>query len=266
METRTVKMEEIQRLPEVQIRALVSKKTVNEYAEMIGEGTHFDPVDVFPHPEGGYILADGWHRYLAREERGLKSIEVNIHEVIADAVSEAIEFSCERNTRHGLRMSNEDKRNAIRTILNNEKLRRKSDRQISKMVSVSPQLVAEVRSEAAAEDAEAIKKKAKKKKASSTTVSDQYSDNDNVDEQAERFKTFKGWVTAGYIDWPAVIEVFASKTHFPMLMPKKDAKLRLVVGESTRTMYIVRVDLVRKGDDTMLEVEVEKPKEKSAKA
>src|ERR1700688_251353 len=104
METKSVKMEEVVRLPEVQVRASISKRTVTEYADLIGDGVTFDPVDVFVDGEGRYIMADGWHRFLAREERGLKNIEITIHETASDAIAEAIEFSCQRNSQHGLKL------------------------------------------------------------------------------------------------------------------------------------------------------------------
>jgi hypothetical protein len=232
-------------------------------------GVKFDPVDAFTDTievEGvkqeRIILADGWHRILAFEEREILKIEVNIHEAESgDAIAEAIEFSCERNGKHGLPLSRADKRNAVVMILQNATLKRKGDRPIAKMVGVSPQLVKEVRYELAnvdnTTDVTAHKRKPKSK--IPDAVADPVSDDND-----ERVNTFKSWVDSGFIEWPNVVSAFESGSHIPVLIPKTPHKVVLVRGEKKMSMECTGVSVKRK-DGVQLLV-IEGPAAKEAKA
>ena len=265
METTLVKIEDIQRLAEIQIRTKVSRQTVDQYVESMESGVKFDPADAFTdmiEVEGvktqRIVLADGWHRVLAFEERGIAKIEVNLHEAESgDAIVEAIEFSCERNGKHGLPLSRADKRNAVVTILQNATLKRRGDRPIAKLVGVSPQLVKDVRYELAnvdnTSDVSAHKRKPKRKmpEASADPVGD---DND------ERVKTFQVWVDSGFIEWPDVVKAFESASHVPVLIPKTPHKVILVKDGKRVNMTASKVSVARKDGVQVIVVEVESTK------
>ena len=268
METRSIKIEDIVRLPEIQIRTRISKPTVDAYVEAMKEGVKFDALDAFLHADmvdgaevERVILADGWHRLLAYEERGIKSVEVNIHECEeGQEIAAAIEFSCERNGKHGLPLSRADKRNAIVKILENPTLRRKGDRPISKMVGVSPQLVKDVRYEmanadAAVEVAEHRRRKAKKKVAAEPEAPVAH------DEHDERVKTFEKWVDDGFIEWPDVVKAFETGSHIPFRMPKTPHKIVIVRDGKRANLLVNKVSVVRKEGVQLLVVEVVSTKE-----
>lgn len=266
METRLVKVEDIVRLPEVQIRTKINKVTVNQYVEQMNDGVKFDPLDGFigADAEGQVItiLGDGFHRLLAYEERGIPKVEVNIHECAPEeAVSQAIEFSCERNGKHGLPLSRADKRNAVIVVLQNPILKRRGDRPIAKMVGVSPQLVKDVRYELAnvdnTTDVSAHKRKPKSK-IPDAQVEEPGDDNE------ERIKTFERWVDEGKIEWPNVVKAFESASHTPMLIPRTPHKVVLVRGDKKMSMEVTSVSIKRK-DGVQLLV-IEGPAAKEAKA
>lgn len=269
METKLVKIEDIIRLPEIQIRTRISKGTVDQYVDSMEEGVKFDPVDAFTDSievEGvkqeRIILADGWHRILAFEEREVLKIEVNLHPAESgDAIAEAIEFSCERNGKHGLPLSRADKRNAVVTILQNATLKRKGDRPIAKMVGVSPQLVKEVRYELAnvdnVTDVVAHKRKPKSKIPDAVVE-------DVGDENEERIRTFEKWVDSGFIEWPNVVKAFESASHVPVLIPKTPHKIVLVRGDKRVNMEVSSVSVKRKDGVQMLVVEAVDAKEAKA--
>ena len=87
-----------------QARAKINKSVVEEYAQLLDEGTTFPPVVVFGEKN---ILADGWHRYFAHRAAGIKEIEVESHE---GGVREAIFYGFGANKHRGLQMNQADTR------------------------------------------------------------------------------------------------------------------------------------------------------------
>lgn len=97
-----------------QSRVKIDEVTVSEYAEAMADpATVFPPVSV--HFDGtNYWLADGFHRLAAYELFGRTDIPVNI--VKGDQRS-AILHSLRANATQGLRWTNQDKRRAVMTLL-----------------------------------------------------------------------------------------------------------------------------------------------------
>lgn len=104
-----------------QIRTSIYPERIGEYAQAMADGAYFPPVTVF-FDGTDYWLADGFHRVAAydclREALNLDSIDVEC-EVIPGTLRHAIIHACGANDSHGIQRTNEDKRNAVRTILNN---------------------------------------------------------------------------------------------------------------------------------------------------
>jgi DNA-binding Lrp family transcriptional regulator len=133
-----------------QARAKINKNVVEEYAQLLGEGTTFPPVVVFGEKN---ILADGWHRYFAHRAAGIKEIEVESHE---GGVREAIFYGFGANKRRGLQMNQADTRSIIGRLLMDNEWSKLGDRKIADHVGVSSSTV--LRQRQAMEGAGKIKK------------------------------------------------------------------------------------------------------------
>jgi uncharacterized ParB-like nuclease family protein len=101
----------------MQVRARLCEETVKEYAEAMAAGAKFPPVIVF-HDGTNYWLADGFHRLEAWKRNGVNSIKAEVKE--GNRI-DALKFAFGANNSHGLRMSNEDKRNAVKMAYENRK-------------------------------------------------------------------------------------------------------------------------------------------------
>lgn len=93
-----------------QPRASINESLVADYAEHVSE---LPPLSVFFDGKD-YWLADGFHRYHAHRRAGSKTVAINVHK---GTQRDAILYSVGANATHGLRRSNEDKRNAVETLL-----------------------------------------------------------------------------------------------------------------------------------------------------
>lgn len=125
-----------------QSRAAINDATVAEYAEAMA-----DPVTVFPpvivYFDGkDYWLADGFHRLAAWRQIGRTEIPTEIRQ--GDR-RRAILHSVAANSAHGLRRTNEDKRRAVLTLLEDEEWGLWSDREIARRCAVSPSFVGGLR-------------------------------------------------------------------------------------------------------------------------
>ncbi|MBC7164843.1 MAG: ParB N-terminal domain-containing protein [Roseovarius sp.] len=129
-----------------QLRAAGSAAAVAEYAAALAEGAIFPPVTVFRDAEGRYWLADGFHRLEAHKLAGRETISADVRE--GDR-REAMLFAAGANSSHGLRRTQEDKREAIAALLNDPEWRRWSDREIAKRTATSNKTVARLRREIA---------------------------------------------------------------------------------------------------------------------
>jgi hypothetical protein len=126
-----------------QPRVRLNQEVIEEYAEDIGSGVIFPPVRAF-HDGERYWLADGFHRYHAHEKAGVERIRA---EVLEGELRDAILCSVGANAAHGLRRSNDDKRRAVRTVLEDEEWQKWSENQVATRCGVSRTLVASVKKE-----------------------------------------------------------------------------------------------------------------------
>ena len=124
-----------------QPRAEIKPDTVAEYAEAITNGAKFPPVVVF-YDGKDYWLADGFHRRAAHVELGLAEIEADVRQ---GTRRDAVLYSVGANADHGLRRTNEDKRRAVLTLLNDAEWQKWSDREIARKCGVSDFMVRSLR-------------------------------------------------------------------------------------------------------------------------
>lgn len=245
-------------LPEIQVRCEVDAATVVKYAGMVKDGVEFDPLDVYVDDQERYLLGDGWHRLLAYQSNGFQKVKVILHDQDPkNAIRNAIQRALEKNGRHGLNMTREDKRKAVSVAL--QHFREQSDRALGQMCGVSPGLVAHIREHG-------LEQKQKKKapvvaqpeivkpvlEAKTTTppvaVSQQHPEPARISPLEERLRTVATWVREGSLDFPDLRELFETKAAAPMMVPRNVIVVRIIVPDREPIELPVRGLRVGKGD------------------
>ncbi len=129
-----------------QMRVAMNAEVVREYAEQLQAGTVFPPLRAyFDEPNDLIILADGFHRLAAH-----KSIRPNdpiLVELILGTIEDAQWESIGANKDHGLRRTNEDKRNAVKQALLHRNTIDMSNVKVAEHVGVSHTTVQNIRRE-----------------------------------------------------------------------------------------------------------------------
>jgi hypothetical protein len=124
-----------------QSREKLDQAVVDEYAELMKEGTEFPAISVV-HDGNEYYLSDGFHRLLAAQKAGKASINCD---VLTGTLRDAILYSLSANSSHGLRRTVEDRRKAVMTMLEDFEWSEWSDREIARQCHVSHPFVAKMR-------------------------------------------------------------------------------------------------------------------------
>ena len=141
----TIKISTLRRDGGCQPRAQLDDDVVVEYAEAMDAGAVFPPVKVF-HDGTDHWLGDGYHRVAAAELLERETVNADI---IQGNQRDAILHSCGANREHGLRRTNEDKRRAVRRLLEDEEWGKQSNSWIAKACGVSQPFVSGMRHEVA---------------------------------------------------------------------------------------------------------------------
>lgn len=131
-----------------QQRAEVPTQAVADYAELVRAGHEFPPVVVFCDGKR-YWLGDGFIRTAAHRAAGKTEI---VADVRRGSRRDAILYSCGANADHGCRRSNDDKRRAVRTLLEDAEWGARSDAWVAERARVNSATVAKLRRELAAQD------------------------------------------------------------------------------------------------------------------
>jgi hypothetical protein len=126
---------------DTQPRQFINEDVVNDYSEQLLDDKIFPPIDVF-HDGAQYWLADGFHRYFANKKAGFLDIEANVHQ---GTRRDAILFSVGSNAAHGLRRTNDDKRKAVLTLVNDLEWSEWSDNEIARHCHVSAMTVGRIK-------------------------------------------------------------------------------------------------------------------------
>jgi len=116
---------------------------VKEYAAAMDDGATFPPVQLYQDGET-YYIADGFHRVEAAREAGWETITANVSE---GTQRDARLAALAANEAHGIRRTNEDRRNAVRQALADPEWSRWPDREIARACNVSHPLVKKIRDE-----------------------------------------------------------------------------------------------------------------------
>lgn len=134
-----------------QSRAAISDATVADYAEAMADpNTVFPPITLY-FDGADYWLADGFHRLAAWRQIGRTDIPADVRQ--GDR-RRAILHSVAANSAHGLRRTNEDKRRAVLTLLEDQEWAQWSDREIARKCAVSNDFVSRTRRSLSSNDSE----------------------------------------------------------------------------------------------------------------
>ena len=132
-----------------QLRADLRQTVIQDYADVLEEAKEgdgkwpFPEVVVFYQEGSAHFVADGWHRVLAaRQTKWPGDIPC---EVLHGTLRDAILYAAGANSRHGIRRTNEDKRQAVLTILKDREWRKWNSAEIARHCAVSPGLVEIIR-------------------------------------------------------------------------------------------------------------------------
>lgn len=128
-----IEIKRIKADPAFQFRAAVNPEIVAQYAEAMGEGATFPPVQLYQVGEE-LLLVDGWHRLEAARKTKAKQIDA---EVTKGTRGEALKAAIGANATHGLARTNEDKRRAVAALLMDPELCRLSAREAAAVAGVS---------------------------------------------------------------------------------------------------------------------------------
>lgn len=124
-----------------QSRAAIDRGVVSDYADAIKDGATFPPITVF-FDGRSYWLGDGFHRYEAYAAAQVYDVPADIRQ---GTQRDAILFSVGANASHGLRRTNDDKRRAVLTLLNDPEWSKWSDREVARQCGVSNRFVSNLR-------------------------------------------------------------------------------------------------------------------------
>ncbi len=129
-----------------QARVKTDLKTCESYIESMQNGDTFPLPDVFNDGiSEKFILADGFHRFQSHDSfRPNEPIRCRVH---FGTLADAKIFAAGANSDHGLRRTSEDKRKAVKIILQEPSCEDWSNRRIADHVRVSEFLVRTVRQE-----------------------------------------------------------------------------------------------------------------------
>lgn len=143
MTTKTILLSDIRIDGGTQARCDIDQGIVAEYAQLMRDDEYELPEPVVFFDGSRYWLADGFHRFFAHQAVGKLNI---ICEIKKGTKRDAILYSLNANTHHGLRPNNDDKRKAVGTMLADAEWSEMSDRAIARHCGCSRMTVARIRS------------------------------------------------------------------------------------------------------------------------
>lgn len=197
--------------PKLQVRADAQPDKVAEYAKLIGENGHLDPLDIFRREGGRFVLAGGHLRLAAYRLAEKDRAPCVIHDGDNSA---ALRVAAVTN-HHGAPMTAADKRRCAKLMVEDPVHGQKTDQQIARMVGCSPSLIGEVRRGETPKAAKQRRQKAKTVKVSTHSRSAPSRDAKppHVSQVVERISSIDAWMRAGEIEEDDILSHF-SGPHF----------------------------------------------------
>ena len=138
-----INIEKIRIDGDTQSRVAISEKTVENYTELLLDGTKMRPIKIY-HDGLDWWLVDGFHRYFASKRAKINELDC---EIVKGTKRDAQIYSLGANHDHGLPRNNDDKRKSVLTCLNDVELCDLSEREIAKICNVSRMTVNRIKKE-----------------------------------------------------------------------------------------------------------------------
>ena len=115
-EHKKLKPEEIIVDQRLQVRKALDAPTVERYAALIGDGEHLPWIDCGRLKDDGPIyLIDGFHRYAAYAQHPTRELDCLVKTF--DSFDDMFEFALMCNMKHGLTLTEEERRDAIQKVI-----------------------------------------------------------------------------------------------------------------------------------------------------
>ena len=156
-----VRLDQIRLDGGTQFRDQIDQDVVRDYAEKIQDREIF-PAVMCTFDGTTYWLYDGFHRYFAHHNIGIKEIEVHY---LPGTLEDAQDLALSANSKNGLHRNNATKRKVVEGALSMDRHKNKSNREIAKLCDVSHPFVAAIRNPDAKKQQSANVKKHYQKKA-----------------------------------------------------------------------------------------------------
>lgn len=137
MNTKGIVLAELTISPEIQPRCALNKDVLQEYSEALANGEKFPPLVAFFDGKK-FWLADGFHRIEVYKQAKIKESSCEIRQ---GSKRDAILYACSANVRHGLRLSNADKRKIVTRLLKDEEWKQWSARKLAEVSGTSDAFV-----------------------------------------------------------------------------------------------------------------------------
>jgi hypothetical protein len=152
---KVVKLSDIRIDGGTQIRKNMNPKWVSEIVENMKSNVEYPPLEAVYDNEH-YWLTDGFHRYYALKQLGIKEFRV---EWFPGTLEDAIRRALSANSTHGLYRTRDDKVNAVLTARDLPEYKEASFYEIAKICAVSQPFVAAVLNPKAKEKQQAARDK-----------------------------------------------------------------------------------------------------------
>lgn len=143
-----VRIESLNRTFAQGVREHKDENAVVDYVAAGEKGVELPPVTVFA-CGGSMFLADGDHRVEAAVRRKQTAIKARVfeHDTADEARSKARTFAAGANAEHGVKRSDEDKRRAVRSVINEPEFKHTTNRQLAEVCKVGHMMVNQIRRE-----------------------------------------------------------------------------------------------------------------------
>jgi len=142
MNTEMISLDKITVDDSLQVREFIDLTTVDSYRVLMKSNGPLGSLDVFSTGNGKFLLANGWHRLEAAEQLGWKEIDCEVH---TGDKRDAQLFAIRANTYHGRHLTREERRRAVRTLLEDPEWFQWSNAKIARHCGLSAPTVATLR-------------------------------------------------------------------------------------------------------------------------
>jgi len=232
--------------PTLQIRVDFDTGVVKEYAAIVAD-RDMDPVTLFDTGKA-LLLADGAHRRAAYIKAGKTEIPAV---TVKGTHSDALRYSIQKNCRHGIKVTNQDKRRAASLAVLDADLAKLPDAELGELIGVSGTLVADCRrgETPAAKRERAASRKSKNGQGPavvSVTAHERRKVGETRPTKAMCLKSIESWTNDSLVDEADIIKLFESAKGEYVFLPKEGGDLKVTVVGKTGRAQIADIKMIVK--------------------